>query len=167
MPLLEQTFSRPTLYFSANHLLVGYGKCDRLHGHDYILKVKITYQSANPDETLDFRRVNMLFKQIITKLDHKILLPEGSKYLRIESALAGKNWLVKFREKSYSFPKKDVLILKGMGQATTENLAIYIHRMLREKIKSEEYNKNIMKITVYLSETIGNEVAYTESINSS
>lgn len=164
MPYLEQIYSRVSNYFSVSHFLVGFDKCDRLHGHNYMLKIRITYQSENPEHTFDFRTINMWIKQIITKLDHKILLPGESKHVRTQSVLSNENWLVIVGEKSYSFPKKDVIILEGIDQTTTENLAIHIHQMLREKIKSVGFIGRISQLTVIISETVGNEVSYTAKI---
>ena len=130
MPILEQIYSRPTNYFSISHFLVGFDKCDRLHGHNYGLKIRVTYNSDDPVYTADFRIINKWIKEIIARLDHNILLPGGSNHIVIESVMDHQNWQVTIKEKKYSFPKKDVIILKDFDQITAENLSIYIHNIL-------------------------------------
>ena len=161
MPFLEQLYARPTHYFSISHFLIGFEKCDRLHGHNYSLKVQITYRSDDLMRTIDFRLVNSWIREIIGLFNQKTLLPGNSTMIEIQSITNPKNWVVSLEGKQYSFPQKDVIIIEDIDQTTTENLAIYIHKLLREKIISNKLEDLISQLTVMLSETNGNEVLYT------
>ena len=58
--------------FSAAHKLSGYkGKCEELHGHNW--KVEVYIGRDNLDKigmVIDFKKVKMILKQILNKLDH-------------------------------------------------------------------------------------------------
>lgn len=61
--------------FEAAHNIVGYqGKCQRLHGHNW--KVKVTVAGSKLDElgmVIDFRDLKSEVNKIIEKLDHYYL----------------------------------------------------------------------------------------------
>ncbi len=64
-----------TKTFSAAHALNKYkGKCENLHGHNWIVKVSLS--SNKLDETgmvMDFTDIKAVLKSILSKLDHKYL----------------------------------------------------------------------------------------------
>ncbi len=163
MTSIEQYYSRPSNYFSACHFLVGYLKCNRLHGHDYSVECQLKYQSNITDQTLDFRTVNLWIKQIITELDHKILLPGNSSEIKFQSAREGRNWNIHINEKIYSFPQNDVKILEGVNQTTCESIAKYLHQKMKEKLKESSILQVITNITINLSESVGNKVSYSSN----
>ena len=165
MPIIEHFYSRPNNYFSASHFLIGFSKCDRLHGHDYSVTLKIRYHTAVDDQFFDFRTINSVIDQVIKKLDHKVLLPGNSSKFNIQSSSNGKNWDIFINEKKYSFPKENVEILKDHTQTTCENIAEYLHSQITKKIKILSEDVKISEMIVVLSETIGNEVSFTSKID--
>jgi 6-pyruvoyltetrahydropterin/6-carboxytetrahydropterin synthase len=94
--------------FSAAHRLRGYsGKCESLHGHNWVVEVSITCKNLNKmGLTIDFSEVKTKLFEIIEKLDHKdlndpLLVPF-------------------FKERNPS----------------AENIAYYIYQELKDKISS-------------------------------
>ena len=61
--------------FDAAHNLIHYhGKCERLHGHTYKLRVVIEGQPDSEGMIIDFVEVSRLVKEkIISRLDHSYL----------------------------------------------------------------------------------------------
>jgi len=59
--------------FSAAHFLQGYkGKCEELHGHNYLIVVHITGKKLpKPGMVYDFREIKEYLNQILP--DHKLL----------------------------------------------------------------------------------------------
>lgn len=61
--------------FSAAHQIKGYkGECEKLHGHNF--KVKVTVEMDKLNELgmgMDFREIKKILKKIIDKLDHTFL----------------------------------------------------------------------------------------------
>lgn len=61
--------------FSAAHLLrqIG-GKCEELHGHNFIVEVSVRAESLNTEGLLiDFRVVKRWTDEVLDELDHKYL----------------------------------------------------------------------------------------------
>lgn len=153
MTKIEQIFSNPNNYFSACHFISGFGICERLHGHNYKVKVRLRYKQAKLP--LDFRVVNSTIRNELSALNQKILLPENSSKIQILSSSEGLNWLVDFGTKKYSFPKKDVVILEGQENTTAEGLASYIHHKL-SLWSQKNYPDHISDLEVSIDENEGN-----------
>ncbi|MHA1947947.1 MAG: 6-pyruvoyl trahydropterin synthase family protein [Candidatus Hodarchaeales archaeon] len=162
--IIQQKYSRSKNYFSASHILPGFSKCERLHGHNYVVKVTIDYQQSDSDYLLDFRDVNSIIQSTIEKLDHKILLPGNSKTLIVTSIMEDINWLVRIKDKEYSFPKKDVFILEKVNQTTSETLAKFFHEQISEKLEEYIPNRSELQLKVTIAETAGNEASYLDKI---
>ena len=68
-----------TLYvkdsFAAAHKLVGYeGKCEELHGHNFVIEAFFSGEKLGDDGLLvDFKILKDYLKQILDALDHKYL----------------------------------------------------------------------------------------------
>ncbi len=61
--------------FSAAHLIreIG-GKCESLHGHNFLVEVSVAAESLNEEGLLiDFRVVKRWTEEILDQLDHKYL----------------------------------------------------------------------------------------------
>jgi 6-pyruvoyltetrahydropterin/6-carboxytetrahydropterin synthase len=61
--------------FSAAHLIreIG-GKCEALHGHNFLVEVSVAAESLNDEGLLiDFRVVKRWTEEILAQLDHKYL----------------------------------------------------------------------------------------------
>ncbi len=161
MTTLEQSFSQAKNSFSACHFLVGFDKCERLHGHNYSVTVKIRYADIDLTSTIDFRTVNNAIKQELQLLDQKILLPENSSKIKIHSSSEGKNWLVHVNDiKTYSFPKQDAQILTGIKQTTTESLAFYLHQKFSSWFH-KHHSDLISTLDITVAENLGNQVTYS------
>ena len=160
IPIIQQKYSRSKNYFSASHFLPGFSKCERLHGHNYVVKVTIDYQQSDSDSLIDFRDVNSIIQSIIEKLDHKILLPGSSETTIISSVMEDLNWLVRIKGKEYIFPQKDVKILENVSQTTSESLAIFFHKQISKKLKEYISLSSKLQLRVTIAETAGNEASY-------
>jgi len=157
MTQIEQIFSHPNNYFSACHFISGFGICERLHGHNYKVKVRLRYKSEKLP--LDFRIVNSAIQNELSILNQKILLPGKSSTIQILSSSEGQNWLVSFGVKRYSLPKKDVIIMDSLEQTTTEGLASYFHQKLSLWSQQNYYN-HISEIEVSIDESEGNVAVF-------
>ena len=120
--------------FSAAHFIPGHPKCGRLHGHNYDVSVKI--RSSYVDDAgmiVDFGAVKLKMLEILTPLDHKILIPEKSSSINIKARSEhGSEVIVVYNltdKKSYTFPVDDVAII-ATEHTTVECLAKYIRDSL-------------------------------------
>ena len=61
--------------FSAAHNLKNYkGKCEHLHGHNWIVEAVFSYEVLDKDGlAIDFRFAKKMVKDVVEKLDHSYL----------------------------------------------------------------------------------------------
>jgi 6-pyruvoyltetrahydropterin/6-carboxytetrahydropterin synthase len=61
--------------FSAAHNLKGYrGKCERLHGHNWVVEAVFSYEALAKDGiAVDFRKAKKLLRGVTDRLDHAYL----------------------------------------------------------------------------------------------
>ena len=116
--------------FSACHFLKEPDQCSRLHGHNYYVSVEISDKLDNNYFVVDFIELNKKLSEIISPLDHYILIPEKSKNLKINNE---DDYSVEIiaSGKRYIFPRTDVFFLP-LPATTSELLAKYIHTKLKE-----------------------------------
>ncbi|MBC7080989.1 MAG: 6-pyruvoyl tetrahydropterin synthase family protein [Thermoplasmatales archaeon] len=133
------------LTFSSAHFLPDYSNCSRLHGHTYGISVVIEGEMTE-GIIVDFRIVKEKIREIISKIDHKVIISTEGK-LEIKK---GEEIEIKYKNKRYVFPPEDCALLP-IFSSSAENLATYI---LKEFLKSIEL-KNISKIEIGVDEGYG------------
>jgi len=126
--------------FSSAHIIPDYEKCGKLHGHTYAIHAKISGKYDKNGIIMDFSQLKGALKEIADELDHKILIPEKNKLVKIEKNKT--NIKVSFLEKSYSFPLSDCVFLP-IFSTTAENLAMYVLEKIQSKITFLENIENI------------------------
>lgn len=131
----------PAFKFSSAHFVIGHEKCERLHGHNYTLRVEIRGDVDDQGFVVDFCAVKQALKKVIDALDHQTLIPGAHPGIAINPD-AGAN--VNFRfdgtngvEKVYSIPRSDARILP-LKAITCELLAEYIHGKLQKEFAYHE-----------------------------
>ncbi|MHA2226180.1 MAG: 6-pyruvoyl trahydropterin synthase family protein [Candidatus Hodarchaeales archaeon] len=164
MVSLEQNYSHPKNFFSACHFLIGFPKCDRLHGHNYQVIVSLNFVQGDLESPLDFRIVNTAIRNELQQMNQKILIPKNSPEIQIKSILNGDNWEIYVKEeKTYSFPKQDVVLLEGIEQSTSESLANYLHNKI--SIWLRKNYPNVVKILdVCVCESLGNQAKFSAPV---
>jgi 6-pyruvoyltetrahydropterin/6-carboxytetrahydropterin synthase len=62
-------------HFSSAHQLVGYnGDCERIHGHNWIIKVQVIPQKLDKVGIgFDFKKLKLMVNEFISKFDHQML----------------------------------------------------------------------------------------------
>ena len=140
---------RANIRFSSAHIIPEYEKCGRLHGHTYAVHLKI---SGTPDEKgiiLDFSLVKDALRSIVNELDHKILVPEKSKVVKIEKDR--KSVKIDSLGKNYVFPLEDCVFLP-INSTSAENLSEYL---LESFIKNISIPKTVEYVELGVDEGYG------------
>ncbi len=143
--------------FSCSHFtILSSSKAERLHGHNYQVRVSIKVREIDPKLGLafDFNSVKPLIRAFCDELDERILLPGKSEYLKIESGKSGVD--VQFGKKRYAFPAEDTLTLP-LVNITTEELSRFAAERLVRDMKSLPHWTHL-KVSV--EETRGQSVSY-------
>ena len=143
------------LRFSASHFIVEHDKCERLHGHNYSVRVELLGKVDEKGMVIDFNEIKEIVKSICDSLDHRVIIPRASKHVKIEKD--GGNIAVIAGRKKYSFPENDCALIESEA-TTAEKLAEYIFKKIQAEL--EKRNKNIKIKRVYVSESAGSEGFY-------
>jgi 6-pyruvoyltetrahydropterin/6-carboxytetrahydropterin synthase len=118
------------LIFSAGHFITFAGDhCERIHGHNYRTAVEVEDDLDENQYVFDFLALRDLTQTITAELDHRMLLPTRSSLIRLEED--GPNWRARYRDRFWSFPRDECLLLP-VANTTAEQLARYIGARLRQ-----------------------------------
>lgn len=116
--------TKDSLVFSAGHFITFAGDhCERIHGHNYRVAVEVEDDLDENHYVFDFLALRDSTQAIVDELDHRMLLPTRSELIAIEDD--GPNWRARYRERWWSFPK-DECVLLPVANTTAELLADYI-----------------------------------------
>ncbi len=141
----------PRMRFSSSHFIVEHEKCERIHGHNYRVKIELKGELDKNRMVMDFREIKEVIMEVIDRLDHKLLLP--AKKGTMELVEKEDQIEITTATKFYSIPKEDYLLLP-IKSTTAEDLSKYIF---------DELKKQIPLVTkVYVSETDGSTAFYEE-----
>lgn len=143
--------------FSCSHFtILGPAKAERLHGHNYQVKVSIRVGETDPKLGLafDFNVVKPLIRKMCDELDERILLPQNSPFLKIKET--DDQIEAQFGNKRYAFPKEDTLCLP-LVNITTEELARHGCERLVRQMKDLPHWRSL---EMNIEETRGQSVTY-------
>jgi len=135
--------------FSSAHVIPEYEKCGRLHGHTYAVHAKIFGKTDEKGIIMDFAVLKDVLRDIVKKLDHRILIPEKSSVVTLEK----ENDSIKVTSlgKQYVFPAIDCILLP-IDSTSAETLSKYILEQVAERLSSE---KQIEKMEIGVDEGFG------------
>ena len=120
--------SKDYLVFCAGHFITFNGDtCERLHGHNYRVAVEIEDELDENHYVFDFIALRDQSKALVDELDHRMLLPDRSPYIKLDAD--GANWRVSYRERYWSFPRDECVVLP-VPNTTAELLADYLAERL-------------------------------------
>ncbi len=137
------------LRFSSCHFIPRHEKCSRLHGHSYIMRLRLEGEVGPDGMIMDFVILKRKLKEMIEQLDHMVLLPGRSPDARISVADGSVEVVV--CGKRYVFPEEDVVIL-DVTATTAEEMAL----LLTERMAAEtDLPGNVSSISVGLDEERG------------
>ncbi len=118
--------------FSAAHFITfNRDVCERLHGHNYRVRVAVCSPLDENQYVVDFIALRDELSKILAELDHHMLLPLRHPSIQVTSDLLEVE--VKFQERRWIFPRGDCVLLP-IEQTTAELLAKYIGERLLEAL---------------------------------
>ncbi len=134
--------------FSACHFIPRHDKCERLHGHSYIVRLMLHGVIGDNGMLMDFVELKRVLRDIAEELDHRVLLPGGSDLVELD---IGDQVIARLERKMYTFPKEDVVILDVI-QTTAEEIARVVLEMLLIRL---DIPANVHAIDVGIDEERG------------
>ncbi len=149
--------SKETLKFSCTHFTIfGQNHGERMHGHNYRLRVGVSFAETDPELGLgfDFNLLKPHLKHLCDELDEAILIPNHSPYLKITQAKG--EVTVVFGKKKYLLPEEDVRLLP-IANVTVEALAHLLHDRIG-KYLNQAWKISLLDVSV--EETSGQRASY-------
>jgi 6-pyruvoyltetrahydropterin/6-carboxytetrahydropterin synthase len=154
--LLEIDGWKNNITFSSGHIIFDHDKCGFLHGHTYAIHSRVQGEKNEYGFVIDFSILKSYLREIANYMDHRVLIPEKNRYLKIES----NEIIINYHKKKYILPKVDCVLLP-IESTTAENLASYILEEIFKKIKT---SKNITKIEIGIDEGIGQGIKVEKKV---
>ena len=156
MSILEIDGEHAGIKYSACHFIPNHEKCPRLHGHSYVMRLRLEGDiNEENGMIMDFVILKKMLKQMMNEMDHMILLPAKSDIVHLEE----KDGLVhvECNGKRYMFPRMDVVLLDIPTTTAEEMTKMMTERMVREV----DFPKNVRSVSVGLDEERGQTAWYT------
>jgi 6-pyruvoyltetrahydropterin/6-carboxytetrahydropterin synthase len=132
--IFEARVTKDSLVFSAAHFITFNGNiCERLHGHNWRLDVSVRGALDENYYVFDFIALRDACQEIVTELDHRVLLPEHHQSISVETSANGKEIECRFEDRRWVFPVEDCCVLP-LENTTAELIARWVGRRLIEKL---------------------------------
>ncbi|MBR6203706.1 MAG: 6-pyruvoyl tetrahydropterin synthase family protein [Candidatus Methanomethylophilaceae archaeon] len=154
--LLEIDGGYSGLRFSACHFIPRHEKCSRLHGHSYIVRLRLEGDIGQDGMIMDFVVLKKALREIIEEVDHRTLLPLKSSEVAL--AIVEDSVEVVTGCKRYVFPREDVALLDVPTTTAEEMSKMMALRMLADI----EFPPNVRSISIGLDEERGQTAWHTE-----
>lgn len=123
--------SKEYLNFSAGHFTIfSATERENLHGHNFQVRCNVTAAVGADGMAFDYVMLKRVLKELCDQLDERLLLPEHSPHLRLESVEG--TVYAWFGDESLRFLARDVLLLP-IRNITIEELAELLLGRLRAR----------------------------------
>lgn len=145
--------------FSAAHFLIfPDGTAERLHGHNYRVRVAIEGDLTEHGLVLDFKRVKPVVRELVDELDEHWLIPGEHPVLTY--GVRGDGVMeVRYQERYYAAPQEDVIVLP-INNTSSENLASWVGRELKGRLAKRFPEAALRSLCVSVEETSGQRGVY-------
>lgn len=135
------------LVFSAGHFITFGGNiCERIHGHNYRVEVELHGPLDENHYVVDFIALRDSLQEIVTGLDHRMLLP--TKHPAIHVTSDAKEVTATFEDRRWVFPKEECILL-DIPNTTTELLAQWIGEQLLATLQQKlKWKPEVLRVGV-------------------
>ena len=153
--ILEIDGGHSGIRFSACHFIPRHEKCSRLHGHSYILRLRLEGDIGEDGMVMDFVVLKKKLKEFVELLDHRTILPGRSEDVKL--TIDGDSVEAVSCGKRYVFPLMDVVIL-DIPNTTAEEMTRF---MVQDMVDKVQFPPNVRKVAVGMDEERG-QTAWAE-----
>ena len=120
------------LVFSAAHFItLSDGSCESLHGHDYRVAVEVEGPLDANQCVIDFCLLERHVAEILARLDHHTLLPNGGGEIQVAAA---EQVEARFAGRCWQFPLDDCVLLP-VANTSSEAIARHVAEELLESLR--------------------------------
>lgn len=148
LQLAKQNFK----FSSAHFLIFDEKSAERLHGHNYQVRVEIGIPNQDIMKSsgffVDFNVFKKYIKSALDRWDEMVILPKNHPDMKFNTR--NTNLEVTFRDRFYVFPTNEVVLLP-VTNTSVEQLS----RLLAEDFMREFKTHQVSFVSVYVEETPG------------
>jgi 6-pyruvoyltetrahydropterin/6-carboxytetrahydropterin synthase len=132
---------RGDIGFSAAHFSIHQGHSERLHGHNYLVRLWVRGTVGREGTVVDFSALKSVLRALCAELDERMLVPTRSPRIQVEETADG----VVLTEGSRRFliPRGDAVLLP-LVNTTCECLAAHLLGAVRERLGSSDYRLQLL-----------------------
>jgi 6-pyruvoyltetrahydropterin/6-carboxytetrahydropterin synthase len=146
--------ARADIGFSAAHFSIHEGRSERLHGHNYLVRLTVHGAIGKEGTVVDFTALKVALRALCAELDERMLVPLHSPQISIEETADGVRLIEGSRQ--FLIPSGDVVLLPVVN-TTCECLAAHLLGRVREMLGSTGY-----RLSLLVEETPGQGAAVAE-----
>lgn len=139
-------------FASAHFLIFASGRREALHGHNYQVSVAVEGEMDKAGVILDYIAFKPLVKRVCDDLDHRTLIQSKSPHLIIRRKNDAVH--VHYKKQKLFLPRQDVILLPIVN-TSTELLAEYVSRRIRQRIRRQFQGARLRAIEVGVEESRG------------
>lgn len=151
-PCFRVEVGKEAFVFSAAHFITFAGDiCERLHGHNYAVRVAVEGPLDENRYVVDFIALRDAVLKITSQWDHHVLLP--SEHAEISVTVGERETTARFRDRRWLFPNEDCILLPVIN-TTAEELARVIAEQLRRETRGQ-FGEAIHWVEVAVDENHG------------
>lgn len=151
-PSFRVEVSKEAFVFSAAHFITFAGNiCERLHGHNYGVRVTVEGPLDENEYVVDFIALRDAVLEQTMALDHHVLLPDAHPTISVEQG--EKETVARFEERRWVFPSEDCVILP-VPNTTAEQIARVIGQRVMQKTGAQ-FGDSLEWIEVAVDENNG------------
>lgn len=144
--------AKENMVFSAAHFITFNGNvCERLHGHNYRVRVDVPGPLDDNQYVVDFIVLRDSLQEIVNQLDHHMLLPTDHPLIKVVPN--EREVEVTFADRRWVFPHGDCVLLP-LANTTAELLARYIGKRLLDELAAKT-GARPRRLTVAVDENFG------------
>ena len=146
--------TKDSLVFSAAHFITFNGNiCERLHGHNWRVDVVVAGGLDENQYVYDFIALRDGTQNLVSQLDHRVLLPQSHPAISVELGAGNKEVTVRFEDRRWVFPEEDCVILP-VANTTAELIAAWFSANLIESLNLTEIPR-LSELRVGIEENFG------------
>lgn len=156
--------TKDSLVFSAAHFITFNGNiCERLHGHNWRVDVGISGKLDENSYVFDFIALRDATQNLVTALDHRVLLPDRHQRIRVATSEDGREIEARFEDRRWVFPVEDVALLP-VENTTAELIARWMAHQLNDTLRLS-HTTGLQALRVSVEENFGQWATVDLSLN--
>lgn len=141
---------KKAIRFSSAHATLNLGKCERLHGHTYVIHANVMGDVDERRVVFDFVELTRALRKVADDLDHFILVPtKGAPSIRVQ--VKGDEVHMNAQGTKYVLPKRDCFLLPT-ATSTAEDLVGYILEQIKARVN---WPPNVTRVELGVDEGYG------------